>query len=258
MSIGPLARRIRGGTARLVPLLLLCLFLGACRVELYHNLSESTANELLSALLERGIVAEKVNQGKNGFNVEVDEADQLRALGILRDLGLPKPEYDGLGTVFRKESMMSSPVEEKARLAYALSQEIASSCARLDGVVDARVHVVLSERDITSGAVTPASAAVMLRYAPDTPVSQYVQQIQNMVVQSVPDVAAERVSVLLFPVLGDVTRPGRPAVSSVFGIKMLKGSEGTAWMAGVLVFLAGLALGGGAAFAYRRFFRPDK
>ncbi|MDR3073250.1 MAG: type III secretion inner membrane ring lipoprotein SctJ, partial [Deltaproteobacteria bacterium] len=231
----------------------LCLLLGACRVELYGNLAESTANELLSALLERGIAAEKVNQGKTGFAVAVDKDDQLRALGLLRDLGLPKPSYDGLGTVFRKESMMSSPLEERARFAYALSQEIAASCARLDGIIDARVHVVLTDRDITTGVVTPASAAVMLRYAPDASVSQYVQQIQKMVVQSVPDVAAERVSVLLFPVMGDVTRPERPALISVLGVTMLKGSAEPAWRAGVLIFLAGLALGGGVIAVLLRF-----
>ncbi|MDR1946210.1 MAG: type III secretion inner membrane ring lipoprotein SctJ [Desulfovibrio sp.] len=255
MSGRALIPRAPGRAAGVVFLLVLCLLLGACRVELYRDLTESTANELLSALLERGIVAEKVSLGKTGFAVEVDEADQLRALEILRDLGLPKPVYDGLGTVFRKEGMMSSPMEERARFAYALSQEIAASCARLDGVVDARAHVVLGERDVTTGSVTPASAAVMLRYAPEAPINQYLQQIQQMVVQSVPDVAAERVSVLFFPVMGDVTRPERPVLSDIFGIKVLRGSAERARTAGVLIFLAGVAAGCGGLVVFRRVVR---
>jgi type III secretion protein J len=232
---------------RAVLFLFLCLLLGACRTEVYQGLTENAANELLSALLERSIPAEKLNQGKNGFTVAVDEADQLRALSVLRDLGLPKPDYEGLGKVFRKEGMMSSPVEELARLAYALSQEISASCSRLDGVVDARAHVVLSERDAATGTSTPASAAVMLRYAPDAEVGRYIPQIQKLVVQSVPDVSAERVSVLLFPVLGDVTRPEqRLEITTVLGLQLLPGSRMTAAGLAALIFFLGVILGAGA------------
>ncbi|MDR0466350.1 MAG: type III secretion inner membrane ring lipoprotein SctJ [Deltaproteobacteria bacterium] len=194
-------------TRRLALVVLLSLCLTACRAEIYQNLPESTANEVLSALLERGVAAEKISQGKSGFAVTVDTEEQLRALEILRDLGLPKPVYEGLGVVFRKEGMMSSPMEEKARFSYALSQELAASCSRLDGVVNARVHVVLREKDVLTGAVTPASAAVMLRHTPDAPVDRYIPQIRSLVVQAVPDVDSERVSVLTFPIMGDVTRP---------------------------------------------------
>ncbi|MDR2051349.1 MAG: type III secretion inner membrane ring lipoprotein SctJ [Deltaproteobacteria bacterium] len=241
------------GRRRVLPplLFLLCLFLGACQTELYQGLTENNANELLSSLLERGIPASKLNQGKNGFAVAVDEANQLRALSVLRDLGLPKPDYEGLGKVFRKEGMMSSPTEERARLAYALSQEISASCARLDGVVDARAHVVLSERDAATGTSTPASAAVMLRYAPDAEVARYIPQIQKLVVQSVPDVNPDRVSVLLFPVLGDVTRPESIRITSLLGLKLLPGSEGTAAALAALLFILGLGAGAGAVFALR-------
>ncbi|MDR2504445.1 MAG: type III secretion inner membrane ring lipoprotein SctJ [Deltaproteobacteria bacterium] len=220
----------------------LCLFLTACRTELYQGLTERSANELLGALLERGLEAEKINQGKNGFAVAVDEADRLRALEILRDLGLPKPSYEGLGVVFRKEGMMSSPLEEKARLSYALSQELAASCVRLDGVVDARAHVVLKDKDVLTGAVTPASAVVMLRYAPDAPVDRYVPQVRSMVVQAVPDVEPDRVSVLTFPVMGEITRPAvLPSTGRVFS---------PLW--GGLGFLAGLPAGGGLLWGFMR------
>jgi len=221
--------------------LLLSLGLAACRAELYQNLPESTANELLSALLERGLAAEKVSQGKNGFAVTVEKEERLRALEIFRDLGLPKPENEGLGVVFRKEGMMSSPLEEKARLSYALAQELAASCSRLDGVVDARVHVVLREKDLLTGAVTPASAAVLLRHAPDAPVDRYMPQIRSLVVQAVPDVEPARVSVLTFPVLGDVTRPAPP----------LGRPSSHLWL--LFLFLAGLLAGGGGVWFFLRF-----
>jgi type III secretion protein J len=225
-------------------LVLLSLCLAGCRTEIYQNLPEGTANELLSALLERGVAAEKVAQGKTGFAVTVDEEDQLRALEILRDLGLPKPDYEGLGVIFRKEGMMSSPLEEKARFAYALAQELAASCSRLDGVVSARAHVVLREKDALTGAVTPASAAVMLRHTPDAPVDHYIPQIRSLVVQAVPDVEAERVSVLTFPVMGDVTRPAAPS-----GGNQAAGNW-PLWL--LLLFPAGLLAGGGGVWFFLR------
>ena len=231
-------------TGRVLLIVLLCLWLTACQTELYQNLPEQTANELLSALLERGIAAEKVSQGKNGFAVTVDKEEQLRALEILRDLGLPKPAYEGLGVVFRKEGMMSTPLEEKARFSYALSQELSASCARLDGVVSARVHVVLREKDLLTGAVTPASAAVMLRHTPDAPVDRYIPQIRSLVVQAVPDVEPERVSVLTFPVMGDITRPA-PSGDKKAAVPWL-----------ILLFPAGLLAGGLCVWSFLHFRKP--
>jgi len=227
---------------RFALLLLFSLGLLACgRAELYQNLSESTANELLSALLERGLAAEKVNQGKSGFAVTVEKEERLRALAILRDLGLPKPDYEGLGVVFRKEGMMSSPLEEKARFSYAISQELAASCSRLDGVVDARVHVVLREKDILTGTMTPTSAAVMLRHTPDAPVDRYLPQIRSLVLQSVPDVEQERISVLTFPVMGDITRPVSPLAKNKAGL----------WL--FLLFPVGFLAGGGGVWFFLRY-----
>lgn len=235
---------------RIAFVVLLSLCLAACRAEIYQNLPEGTANELLSALLERGIAAEKVNQGKNGFAVTVDTEEQLRALEILRDLGLPKPSYEGLGVVFRKDSMMSSPMEERARFSYALSQELAASCSRLDGVVSASVHVVLQEKDAITGALTPASAAVMLRHTPDAPVDHYIPQISSLVLQAVPDVEAGRISVLTFPVMGDITRPAAHPADQKTAVPRLL------WLS--LLFPAGLLAGGGAVWMFLRRRRTGK
>jgi type III secretion protein J len=225
-----------------VLLCLLSLCLAACRADIYQELTESSANELLTALLERGVGARKVSRGKDGFAITVNREEQLRALEILRDLGLPKADYEGLGVVFRRQGMMSSPLEERARLSHALSQELAASCSRLDGVVDARVHVVLREVDLLSGTVTPASAAVMLRHTPDAPVDRYIVQIRDMVVQAVADVEPDRVSVLTFPVMGDLIRPTAPPAAE----------KATPWLL-LLMFPAGLLAGVGGMWLFLRF-----
>jgi hypothetical protein len=73
-----------------------------------------------------------------------------------------------------------------------------------------------------------------------------------MVVQSLPDVRAERVSVLLFPVLGDVTRPEGVATTDVLGIRILTANVQKAGGLTAGIFFLGLALGAGVTFLLRR------
>jgi type III secretion protein J len=48
-----------------------------------------------------------------------------------------------MGKVFKREGFVSSPLEERARLVHAMSQEIANTINNIDGVVTARVHLVV-------------------------------------------------------------------------------------------------------------------
>ena len=82
----------------------------------------------------------------------------------MRENNLPRSEFDTMGNVFAAKGMISSATEEKARMTYALSQELSDTFSRIDGVLTARVHVVLQTEDLATGKTTPASAAVFLRH----------------------------------------------------------------------------------------------
>ena len=58
-----------------------------------------------------------------------------RAVDLLRAQGLPRGRFAGMGEVFRKEGLISSPLEERARYLYALSQELAATLNEIDGVI---------------------------------------------------------------------------------------------------------------------------
>src|SRR5215472_9545023 len=142
-------------------LLLLALLplLAACKVELYSNLTEQEANEILAALLSRGVDAEKVPGREQTSTVNVEKSQLAQAIDILKTEGLPREKLASMGEVFQKQGLVSSPLEERVRLIYALSQELSTTLGHIDGVVTARVHVVLSEGD-GEGPSTPSSAAV--------------------------------------------------------------------------------------------------
>jgi type III secretion protein J len=192
---------------RLVLLLLLCIILlTGCRVEVYRELSEEQANAMLVVLLKREIQATKVAKGKNGFTLTVDEKQLVQALEILKENNLPRSEYANLGKVFSGQGMIPSPSEEQARLAYAISQELADTFSRIDGVLTARVHVVPAGME-QSEHPTPPSAAVFLRHLPDSPVVNLAGRVRELTAKAVPNLSPERVSVMLVPVREYVSVP---------------------------------------------------
>ena len=137
-----------------------CLMLVACgaRVDLMGSVPEEEANEVLAALLKADIAAEKT-AGKEGMvGVRVDATQVGRALEVMRENGLPRERFAGMGQVFKKEGLISSPLEERARYIYALSQELSNTLSKIDGVLAARVHVVLPERGAAGETGVPSTS----------------------------------------------------------------------------------------------------
>ena len=200
--------------------LLLCAALLGCQVEVYRGLTEAQVNTMLSTLLKRGIRAEKIAAGKAGFTLSVDEDQLVQVLEILKENNLPRAEYENLGKVFSGQGMISSASEEQARMAYAISQELSDTFSRIDGVLTARVHVVLGGTDQATDTRILPSAAVFLRHTPDSPVVNLVSKIRELASKAVPDLDYERVSVMLVPVREQVSVPMQPA-SKFLGLPLM-------------------------------------
>lgn len=149
---------------RVMAALLACLLIVGCtRTTLYSQLDEQQANELMAALLDAGIPAEKdPSPSKTGWEVMVNRGDIPYAMQVLSSRGLPRAQYRSLGEVFKKEGFASSALEEKARYLYGLSQELSRTLSRIDGVVEARVHIALPDRDPLGGNVQDSSASVLV------------------------------------------------------------------------------------------------
>ena len=181
-----------------IGLLGLCVFLSACsgRVDLLGTVTEDEANDVLAALLKESIAATKI-PGKDGMVGVSVSADQVgHALQVLRDNGLPRERFAGMGQVFKKEGLISSPLEERARYVYALSQELSNTISKIDGVLAARVHVVLPERGTVGEVGTPSTAAVFIKYQDGYNLEIIQPQIRRLVTNSIPGLAADRVSVI--------------------------------------------------------------
>lgn len=98
------------------------LFLQACSVELYTGLSQQQANEIVATLVRNGLSAERKPEKDGKMTVTVHEDNFAEAMAILNDHGLPKQEFATLGDVFKRDGLVSSPVEERAAMIFGLSQ----------------------------------------------------------------------------------------------------------------------------------------
>ena len=86
------------------------------------------------------------------------------SLRILSEKSLPRPATRGFEQVFSGDSLIPSATEEKALFLDALQGEIIETLESLDGVISARVHLVLPERDpLNPEAAVEPMAAVALR-----------------------------------------------------------------------------------------------
>lgn len=172
-------------------LLMLCLLLTGCgqQTELFSGLSEQDANDVIASLAEQHIEADK-HSAKTGIVVAVDSAEINRAVRVLDAAGLPRRARSSLGEIFKKEGVISTPLEERARYIYALSQELEATLSQIDGVVVARVHVVLPERVAPGEPVQPASAAVFIKHTSALDPDSVRGRIQQMVASSIPGMAS--------------------------------------------------------------------
>lgn len=223
--------------------------LAACSgaVNLVSGLTEAEANEVLGLLLSADISATKTT-GKAGVGIQVEAGSVSAAIDILHRNGLPRERRAKLGDVFKKENLISSPLEERARYLYALSQELEQTLSSIDGVVTARVHVVLPERAGPLEASTPSSASVFLKFQKGYGVESVVVPVRALVANGIPGLSQDRVAVVLVPAAGAEATGQSEPLSKVLFLRVGRESAGALWaVLGVL----GVALLIGAAWGVR-------
>jgi type III secretion protein J len=184
------------------------LLLAACgEQEVYGQLKESEANEMISVLRVAHIDASKRGAADGKWAISVDPDQFSRAVQVLRANGYPKDDFASLGQIFEKKGFVSSPIEERARLIYGLSQELSRTVSEIDGVVEARVHLAIPEPDPLSDKIKPSSAAVFIKYQPGFDLQRQTGAIKSLVTNSIEGLQYDKVSVVMFAAQGVPAEP---------------------------------------------------
>ena len=184
-----------------MPVLLVALLcLTGCDEEttLYSQLEERQANVVIAALGRENIPSRKQAGEEGTWNVMINESLFSDAMSILEREGLPRRKYQGVAESFKKTGMVSSPSEERIRFMDALAQDLSRTISQIEGVVDARVHVVLPENDPFAKNNKPSSAAVAIRHRYDVDMADFVPQIKSLVKNAIEGLDYNKISVTLF------------------------------------------------------------
>lgn len=226
---------------------------------LYSNLKEKDANEMMALLETKGVPCTKIAGKENTWELNVASVQFAHAIELLEAEGYPPTAYQGLGQIFGQKGMVSSPTEERARFMYALSQSLAETIAQIDGVLTARVHVVLAETEPFSDRIRPASASVFIKCRYDMNLDAYIPQIKNLVANSIEGLVYDHVSVVIFranPPEATIAqkallwqKQAPPTYKSVMSIKVDPAYAGRLWTIIILLVLLFLAAAGMAGFA---------
>ena len=185
---------------RLLGTVALAIALTGCDKEatLYSSLEESQANAVIAALLDAGLEATKTPGDEGTWNVSIRQADFAAAANLCERRGIPRRKFNGVGDVFKKTGMVSSPSEERIRFMDAIAQDLSQTISMIDGVVDARVHVVLPENDPFAKNTLPSSAAVAIRSRWDVDLNDSVPQVKSLVKNAIEGLSYEKITVTIF------------------------------------------------------------
>ncbi|WP_298610872.1 type III secretion system inner membrane ring lipoprotein SctJ [uncultured Thiothrix sp.] len=182
-------------------ILIFILFtLAGCKTDLYSGLGEQDANNMLAIMLNQGISAEKVVDKKTStYTLSVDKSSIPNAVRLLQEHGYPKEKVFSVNEMFQKDGLISSPTEERARFIFALSQSVQETLTQIDGVLVARVHVVLPENSPSGQQLKPSSASVFIKYHPAYDLESMKSEIKLIVEKSIEGLSYDKVSVVMVP-----------------------------------------------------------
>jgi type III secretion system YscJ/HrcJ family lipoprotein len=224
-------------------LMLMCVALLGCRQpSLLEGLDQQQANEVLSVLQRNNIGAVKVDAGKTGYAVRINQVDFSAAVDLLNLYSLPSRPRLQVAEMFPSDSLVASPRAEKARLYSALEQRIEQSLGVLEGVVSARVHV---SYDLDAGEggrkAAPIHLSAVAIHERDIEPQLLITDIKRFLKNSFAAVEYENISVVLSK--RSPTQHVAPSVPAT--------QRDTHWL-WVLAAVSGLLLAGGAVWAYRQ------
>ncbi|WP_338864307.1 flagellar M-ring protein FliF [Myxococcus stipitatus] len=213
-------------TPRHALLVLLLLGTAACKERIQHGLDERQANELQSVLIERGLNARKVPEAgkKPSWAIEVSGEQSADAVRVLAELGLPRPAAEvGCDMLGGGGGLVRTPMEESVCRVRVLERGLEKTLQSMEGVLLARVHLVIPPPPRPGQSLGAAKASAMLRVMPGSAarVRQSSDVMKALLAGGVEGLSAESVSLWVDEVPTRALAPAEGGPSSLARLKWL-------------------------------------
>jgi type III secretion protein J len=199
--------------------LVLPLLLTGCHTNttIANNVPEREANEIVVLLASRGIAVEKTPTPaattggaapkEQTWDISVPASQITDAIAVLNQAGLPRLKGTSLLDLFGSQGLVPSDLQDRIRYQEGLSEQLANTIRKMDGVMDADVQITLPSADEPNKTLT-ASVYVKHRGVLDNPNSIIVTKIKRLVSSSLPGLTIDNVTVILDRALyADITYP---------------------------------------------------
>lgn len=191
---------MKAKAARLLGVVAAAVFALSCSDAVLNGISEREANKAIGILQDQGLTASKESDNPDArtFKVLVAQRDRGRAVGVLNDFGIPRPAERRFRDI-NKDSLVMSPLQEKARYLEGLQGEITSVLEATPGIVSSRVLVALPDPDLSGQARSEPKASVIMEYRGDqAPLRP--DEVQRTVANAVSDLKPDNVNVVMRPI----------------------------------------------------------
>ena len=197
-ALGPARLMALGvvGLGMLVMLALLALHGGgpAQQALLYGDLDLREASQMAEALDKAHIAHQELGSGDR---IVVSSTDVARARMLLAKDGLPSGGSIGYEIFDRGDALTSTQFQQDINETRAMEGELARSIRMLQGVRNARVHLVLPKRQPFSRDVQPAQASVVLTMSGAARLDpQGVLAVLNLVAAAVPGLKPSGIAII--------------------------------------------------------------
>ncbi len=196
-----ISKTIFGKLINLTTIIMVVISLSACSDPsevIISDINQRNANAIIFLLANNNITVNSRVNKSGTITLAVSKSNMIDALRLLKNNGLPNQDFVSLGDVFKKDSLISSPLEEHNRDIYAIDQEIASMLSHLNGVTDVQVKVAVPAPNdkLWDVDMPKPSASVVIKYKQGTRLDLYVSKIKSLVAHSVGGLSPDMVEVV--------------------------------------------------------------
>jgi type III secretion protein J len=176
------------------------------RTTIVNSIPEREANEIVVLLNSKGIPAEKIPTtvsataaagvaAEQMWDITVPASQITESLAILNHAGLPRVKTTSLLDLFGAQGLVPSDIQDKIRYQEGLSEQLAGTIRKMDGIIDANVQITFPSDELPAKQIT-ASVYVKHRGILDNPNSLAITKIKRLVASAIPGLTTDNVSVV--------------------------------------------------------------